>query len=284
MKKITILGIILVFLTGCGYKYADSWQAPREFSIEDAYSEDPGVPDIRLSEMLESCKSSLSQVIDRESTSYLLWQNFDEVEVLMMTKRDSINNLSEDVDAYYNRDNNTIYVLDEATKKSPSYLLGVMCHELVHALTWSDKLNSLLSEGIADLYAARALGSHGVHYDMSYLNATSVALCLESCYGDCFLELAVTGELSNKVDQDLGKAGLGQKLDETLSTVYYFSLVDPNESACHEALLAQFDILSHLVAKKGQGQDQLMVIDLIGSYDLSEKEQEYFVKIIKARS
>ena len=286
MKKIMILGIILVFfLTGCDdyYKYADNWRVPRQFSIEDAYSEDPGVDNMQLSEMLKSCKSSLSKVIDRKSTKYLLWQNFNEVEILMITK-DSTNNLSEGVDAYYNRDDNTIYVLTEAMNKDQSYLRGVICHELVHTLTWSEKLDSLLSEGIADLYAARALGTYGDHYEISYLNATFATLCLESCYGDNLLRLAVAGELPAEIDQDLGKVGLGYKLNESLSAVYYYSFIEPNEDNCHEALLAQFDILSHLVAKKGQGQDQLMVIDLIGSYDLSEKEQEYFVKIIKARS
>ena len=279
MRKILIiLGIMLVFLTGCDYKYAGSWQSPRQFDIEDAYSKDPGVADRQLSEMLSSCKSSLSLVLDRKATSYLLWRNFDEVNIRLIN-RESENNLSENSDAYYDRNDNTIYVLEETTEKGQNYMLGVICHELVHALTWSDSLNSMLSEGIADAYAARALEPHGIHYEITYLNATFVVLCLESCYGSDLLELAISGKLPDKIDQDLGKTGMGQKLDQTLSAVYYFDYMAPDESNFRAALLAQCDILSHLAAATGRGQST--VKDLVGSYELPE--QEYFFKVIEAR-
>lgn len=280
MKNIVIfLGMLVVFLTGCGYKYADSWQ-PIDFRIEDAYSDDPGVIDAELEEILEESKGYIEEVIDRRVDNYLLWQNFDEVEILRISTS-SESNMLDSSDAYYNRKDNTIYVKDDYVEHNHEYTIGTVCHELIHVLTWTEKLDSMLSEGVADLYAARIMRMHGMEYEDNYINQVMVALWLEACYPEDFLNSLMTDRLSDKIDHDLGKVGAGEKLNAAEAMVYYYGIIEPDQEKCHAAILAQFDILAHLAAKTRITQD--MAIDLVKGYNLDQKEEEYFIKIIKAR-
>lgn len=277
MKKIVVfLGILMVFLTGCGYKYADRWQIGN-FTIEDAYAASPGLENSELAEILTEDKGYIASTLNRDALPYLLWQNYDEVEILQVESFGETNMSEETADAYYSRKDNTIYVTDSAIHKGHDYLIGTVCHELMHTLTWTENFDSMLSEGIADFYTMQILLVNGISYDMTYASPASAVFFLDACYPREFLELAMSGKLVDRIDQDLGKKGIGRKLTDAISATYYYDAIAPDTEKCYEAANVQLEILAHLATKTEIDPD--MAINLIEGYHMDD--QEYFTDIIK---
>ena len=278
MKKMIFLGMLVaVMLTGCeSYRYADQWTA-ENFTMVDASSESIGEENPLLSEILEENKQHLVKNFDRKSQVYLLWQNFDELEILQIEDYGKSNMEEGMSDAYYNRKDNTIYVTSAGIAKGRDELTQTICHEAVHALTWTDQLDPMLAEGIADFYALRVLSSEGIQYDLAYVNQTSVVLYLDACYPEEFLELAMSGKLPERIDHDLGKPGMGQKLMDAVAAEHYYGVLNPDSDKCYEAAEAQFDILAHLARKTAI--DPEMAIGILESYGLPH--ETYFKNLIK---
>ena len=212
----------------------------------------------RATKLLEKAKKKVGLL--RESYKTLRWDLFDTIQLVCLDKA-----VEEDVPAFYNADNNTVYITNSALK-SPEWSLKALVHELCHSIT-AGKESSQYSEGITEYLANEAYQSGRHVYG---LNVLLVRTMIEAVGLDRVLEANKNGEMRQILDEGT-RPGDGEKLNWILQ--FANSLGCDGENC--PAYYAFFDVFFHYLASHGMASKNGLLYLLVVPPMAKEFEEAY---------